>query len=179
MNEKSVFILFPHHLFKQTELLNKANEVVLLEEHLFFTQYKFHKQKILFHRASMKYYSDYLRSSGINAKYVEATDPLHHVRDFLKEMSRNGIKQIYSYEVCDDWLMTRMQKSCSDYGLTLTLFDTPLFLNSNQEIEDYFPSTKKFLHADFYIQQRKKLSILVDQNQSLLEESGVLMPKID
>lgn len=164
MIKNSVFIIFPHQLFKQIDLLKRTEQVVLVEEHLYFTQYKFHKQKILLHRASMRYYMDYLTTEGLNTRYIEATTPLHHIEVFLEECYQKGIKEILIFDVCDDWLSRRIQKKCDSCGITLTIFESPLFLNTNQEIESYFDSKKKFLHADFYIQQRKKLSILVDEH---------------
>ena len=53
---KTVNLIFPHQLFIQSELVDNDHEIYLLEEYLFFSQYPFHKQKIAFHRASMKTY---------------------------------------------------------------------------------------------------------------------------
>ena len=58
--EKAANLIFPHQLFEDIELLTNGSEVYLIEEDLFFRQYKFHKQKIAFHRASMKAYQKYL-----------------------------------------------------------------------------------------------------------------------
>jgi len=57
---KTISIIFPHQLFADNPLLDKKRPLFLIEEHLFFTHYKFHKQKILFHRASMKAYAEQL-----------------------------------------------------------------------------------------------------------------------
>ena len=53
---KKCFIVFPNQLFKQTILADSDFQIFLVEEDLFFKQYNFHKQKILFHRSSMKFY---------------------------------------------------------------------------------------------------------------------------
>ena len=60
-----VGILFPHQLFEETFFISKCDTIYLVEEYLFFKQYNFHKQKIAFHRASMKFYEGYLLSKNI------------------------------------------------------------------------------------------------------------------
>ena len=59
-----IFILYPNQLFKN--LANfKDKKVLLIEEPLFFTQYEFHIQKLVLHRASMKFYESYLLKNNI------------------------------------------------------------------------------------------------------------------
>ncbi|MBC7615704.1 MAG: cryptochrome/photolyase family protein, partial [Pedobacter sp.] len=62
-------IVFPHQLFEDNII---ADTIYLVEEELFFNQYNFHKQKIAFHRASMKFYESYLQSKHINVIYIDA-----------------------------------------------------------------------------------------------------------
>ncbi len=49
-----------------------------------------------------------------------------------------------------------------DNHMKLTLFQSPMFLNTRQEIEEWFGVRERFLHQDFYINQRKKMLILLD-----------------
>ena len=57
-------IVLPNQLFEKSPLLLKRNKFFLVEEFLFFKNYKFHKQKLFFHRLSMKKYENYLKSIG-------------------------------------------------------------------------------------------------------------------
>ena len=70
----SVFLIFPHQLFKDISLLKQVECVYLIEEYLYFSQYKFHKQKLVLHRASMKFYENYLQEQDINVKYIQSTN---------------------------------------------------------------------------------------------------------
>ena len=63
---ESISLVFPHQLFFKNPSLDKKRTVYIIEEHLFFNQYNFHKTKITFHRASMKFYEDYLKNEGFN-----------------------------------------------------------------------------------------------------------------
>ncbi len=55
-------VIFPHQLFEQNILASTCDTIYLVEEWLFFKQYNFHKRKISFHRASMKFYESNLQS---------------------------------------------------------------------------------------------------------------------
>ena len=57
---KNCFIILPNQLFKESLFLKRDNTAFIIEEYLFFKQYNFHKQKISFHRATMKFYENYL-----------------------------------------------------------------------------------------------------------------------
>ena len=57
---KNINILFPNQLFKKNPLLEKEGDFLLVEEVLFFQHFKFHVQKLIFHRSSMKFYESYL-----------------------------------------------------------------------------------------------------------------------
>ena len=60
----SVNIIFPNQLFENCEMLDNSNAIYLVEEHLFFRQFQFHKQKLAFHRATMQFYASYLKEKG-------------------------------------------------------------------------------------------------------------------
>ena len=51
-----VLLLFPNQLYREHPALQPARPVALLEEGLFFTQFHFHQQKLVLHRASMRAY---------------------------------------------------------------------------------------------------------------------------
>ena len=70
----SVNIIFPNQLFKKSELINNHKTTYLVEEYLFFKQYSFHKQKILFHRDSMKNYYNYLIKQDLKVIYIDSFD---------------------------------------------------------------------------------------------------------
>ena len=51
-------IVLPNQLFEKSPLFLKRNKIFLVEDFLFFKNYKFHKQKLIFHRLSMKKYEN-------------------------------------------------------------------------------------------------------------------------
>lgn len=158
---KSVFLVFPNQLFKDISLLKHADQVYLIEEYLYFNQYKFHKQKLVLHRASMKYYESYLKENSIKVNYVDAIGQQNDIRVLIDEINAENIA---FYDVCDNWLERRIKQSCIKRNIQITEYATPLFINSKRDLEAYFGNKDKYFHTDFYIQQRKKLQILIEDN---------------
>ena len=76
-------IILPHQLFEKNSILKQNLSIYLVEEPLFFTQYKFHKQKLVFHRASMKAYQNFLEGEGYEVTYIEAKEKMADVRNCL------------------------------------------------------------------------------------------------
>ena len=88
MNE-NLNILFPNQLFENSPLMKNQNESILVEEFLFFNQFKFHKQKILFHRITMKSYQRYLESQDRKVKYIESIEKESDLRNLLENLCVN------------------------------------------------------------------------------------------
>lgn len=162
---KVIFLLFPHQLFKDIEPLKKADEVYLIEEYLFFNQYRFHKQKLVLHRASMKQYQYYLKHSGIEVKYIEAKSKQCDIRNLIQDLQAEGKCTLTYYDVCDNWLEKRIQHTCQSKTIQTNELPTPLFINSKDDLKTYFDNRQKYFQTDFYIQQRKKLNLLIDENK--------------
>jgi deoxyribodipyrimidine photolyase-related protein len=157
-----VGLVFPHQLFKQSPALQNVQKVYLVEEYLFFKQYSFHKQKIVFHRASMKFYESYLASTGLQVEYIDSFNPLSDIRKLIPYLASEGHELINYVDPTDDWLKKRLIKTAEQSGVKLTEFESPLFLNKRAELSEYFTDREKFFQTDFYIAQRKKRGILME-----------------
>ena len=68
----SAAIILPNQLFKQNPILAPNRMVFLVEEWHYFNQYNFHKEKLVLHRASMKFYEQFLKDKGYKVVYIEA-----------------------------------------------------------------------------------------------------------
>jgi deoxyribodipyrimidine photolyase-related protein len=158
-----IHLVFPHQLFKNSPLFEIKSPIYLVEEFLFFNQYPFHKQKIAFHRASMKGYEAFLKSKKLEVHYIDATSDFSDIRKLIPELKIKGIKHIDYIDPVDDWLYKRIENSCVENDITHTVFDSPLFLNTKQELATFFRKDKKKYHqTSFYTEQRKKRNILLE-----------------
>ncbi len=162
---KSVAIIFPHQLFENIAMLAKADAVYIVEECLFFKQYNFHKQKLVFHRASMKFYESYLQENKLLVNYIDSTNSLGDIRKLIPHLAQNGVTQIHYYDTTDNWLEKRIISKSKENNVELHQYSSSLFINTKEENEAYFKDKKKYFQADFYTHQRKKLNILIDENQ--------------
>ncbi|MEN9340673.1 MAG: hypothetical protein RIQ62_1985 [Bacteroidota bacterium] len=158
-------LLFPHQLFEQNLLIEKCETIYIVEEFLYFTQYKFHKRKIAFHRASMKFYESYLQSQQIQVVYIDAYHALSDIRKLIPDLKAKGIDAIEYIDTTDHWLEQRLAKACKDLHIRFNKNPTPAFLNTAKEILDYYADQKRMFQTDFYKQQRLRRNILVDNHQ--------------
>jgi len=163
---KSISLIFPNQLFEEHPALDSNRVVYLIEENLFFKQYNFHKQKLAFHRASLKFYQDYLKKKKKQVVYIESTNELSDIRKLVPHLKKKGIDEIHFTEVVDDWLGKRIVKSAELSGVKIQQFKSPMFLNSINELKEYFEGRKRYSQTDFYIHQRKKLNILIDDDKT-------------
>ena len=153
-------LIFPNQLFENSDLLQASKRITLVEEYLFFKHFNFHKQKILFHRMSMKYYENYLREN-YNTEYIDSTKIESDVRILIKNLS-SEIKKINVYDPNDNWLNKRLKNACRKKAIELRLFKNPLFLLGNEELNPFFRSDKKkFFQTSFYKNQRQEMGLLM------------------
>ena len=160
---KSINLVFPHQLFEDSPLLAGDSHFYIVEEYLFFKQYPFHKQKIAFHRATMKCYADFLRDKKIDVHYIEATESISDLRKLIPHLKSLGIEHINYIDPTDNWLQKRLDKGCIENDISTKVYDSPLFLNTKEENAAFFRSDKKKYHqTTFYTDQRKKRNILME-----------------
>ncbi len=161
---KAATLLFPHQLFKPNPALRAGVPVYLVEEFLFFRQYPFHKNKILLHRASMKYYEEWLLQEGFEVEYIDSADARSDVRQLVADLSKKGCKELLVIDVVDDWLRKRLVQSAQQHQVSVNLIATPNFLNTKESTDSFFSNRKTYFQTDFYTWQRKQRTILLDEH---------------
>ena len=163
---KAVNLLFPHQLFANHELLQSGLPIYLVEEHLFFKEFNFHRIKLAFHRASMKHYENQLKGRGLKVHYVESTDQLSDIRQLIPHLAEQGVTKIHAINPTDNWLEKRLHRSCGEHSVELVEYENPLFINSREALGSFFkPEKKSFFQTSFYKQQRVKHNLLLEGNQ--------------
>lgn len=167
---KSVGILFPHQLFEENPLISACDTIFLVEEWLFFKQYHFHKQKIAFQRASMRFYADYLKKRQREVVYIDSFQELADIRQLIPHLKDIGVSSFTYIDTTDDWLETRIVKTCQSHSIEAKKLASPLFLNASEDLASYFSTKKRMFQTEFYIHQRKQRKILVDANLKPLGE---------
>jgi len=166
---KSVNLLFPHQLFKSHKIYENRLPIYLIEEHLFFKEFNFHKTKLAFHRASMKLHEQYLKSKGIEVTYIDTHHQISDIRELINSLHESGVEQIHFINPTDNWLEKRLKETSTINSIELIEYENPLFINSREELASFFkPEKKSFFQTTFYKQQRIKRNILIeDEDQPL------------
>lgn len=165
-------LVFPNQLFlKHPALKFRPSKVVLVEDSLFFgdSNYpaKFHKQKLWLHRASMKRYESFLREKGISTIYLEYDPEPESLKRHLAKVKK-GLKsspsKLLVVEPTDFILEKRLQRFCKKLNVQIEYLPNPGFLNQPHENSEYRESKKRWFMADFYKFQRRRLDILMDDD---------------
>jgi deoxyribodipyrimidine photolyase-related protein len=149
----NIFIIFPTQLYKSIDTI-KNHDVLLVEEEIYFTKYKFHKLKIAFHRATMKKYESYLLSKNIDVTYFNFYD------DYFKNIKN---KNVYIYDPIDHDLIEKLKMMSKKYKYNLTILESKNFITTQEDLKYYHENLfkNKFYHnSSFYRWQRKNMNIM-------------------
>ena len=159
---KNVTLIFPNQLFKNIEWIDRSSTIFLIEEYLFFRQYNFHKQKLIFHRSSMRFYFDYLLSQGLNVIYIESHQETADITTFFEEYENEKIDIVNIISCDDNYLEKRITNKTKEKSIKLKVHNNQSFLNTKSDLLPFFKNKKsKLFQTSFYIQQRKKWDILI------------------
>lgn len=157
-----VALVFPNQLFAESPLLSACKTFYVIEEFLFFQQYSFHKQKIAYHRATMRWYASYLEEKKKKVVYIESDDKKSDVRQLIASFKKSGIDSFSYIDPTDDWLCKRIASASKKGGISFKEYPQQLFINSKDELADFFNGRVRFFQADFYTHQRVSRNILLD-----------------
>ncbi|RYY49319.1 MAG: cryptochrome/photolyase family protein [Chitinophagaceae bacterium] len=161
---KEVTLLLPHQLYKEHPAVHPQRQCYLVEEWLFFRQYNFHRQKLLLHRASMKYYEDFLRQQRVPVTYIESCDPRNQVRKLIEWLASENVTTVHLADSADNWLQQRINSACNKNGIALRLYPSPAFLNNMDQANAYFDKRSTYFQTDFYRWQRRERQLLLEGN---------------
>ncbi len=166
-------LIFPHQLFAKHPGLDMAPErVVMVEDPLFFgdAQYPltFHKQKLWLHRATMAHYAERLRADGWRVEIEGYRREKGMIARVVSALPKNGVTEIVLADPVDQTAMKRLEKAAKD--LTMTVLDTPGFINSKWDNADWSQGRKRWFMAEYYKFQRRRLNVLMDGDDPVGEQ---------
>lgn len=162
-------LIFPHQLFQDHPAIGETRPVLLVEEELFFKQYQFHQQKIILHRASMKAYEAFLKERGCEVHYIQSTSPESSIKTLVSWLGQKGTKNLHLCDPSDFLLQKRLKSTAAKMGLTVHMYEGPDFLTPVKVASAFFNEKRRYHQTDFYIFQRKRLSLLMDNEGKPLE----------
>ena len=156
-------LVYPHQIFEKNTLLenidSKHDRIFLIEDELYVKQYAFHKLKIELHRKSMNFYKTFLEDTSYSVTIVENLEEIEKLCHPT---------EVFVYDVVDNFLEKKIKKWSEKNAVKLNIFETPMFLTTNAQIQEYLSGQKthkqKYFMKNFYQWQRKRLGILLDED---------------
>lgn len=154
-------LIYPHQLFRDNPALEKGDLVYLIEEPLLFTQFRFHQQKLVLHRASMKWYAEHLKNSGYRVRYINSAE-IAETSGIASILTNDGVSDVKFIAPVDDWLGRRLVESLDKKGISYKKIDSPMFINAASQVAGYFVGRKSYSMAHFYKREREQRDILMN-----------------
>ena len=151
-------IILPNQLFPIKLIQKKIKNIehiYLIEEPRFFTDFKFHKLKIMYSRASMKKYKDNLKITVTYIDYYNVTNSLY------EKLNTN---KTYYFNPIDHALFNKFKKHLNKAHIVngINFLLTPDEIIENKNV---FYKNNKYSHDNFYKFQRQRLDILMKDNK--------------
>ncbi|MHC5213930.1 MAG: cryptochrome/photolyase family protein [Planctomycetota bacterium] len=157
------FIILPNQLFKSLPA-RKTVQVVLVEALGLFLDYRFHKKKLIFHRASLKYYQSFLEQKKYKVHYLDY-QTLSKPTGLGGWLKKKKINQVSLYDPVDKNLETQLKKEFDRAKIVYEFLSCPLFLCQEPDLKNFFSDKEHYSMNSFYISQRKRLEILLDSGK--------------
>lgn len=177
----NIAIVYPNQLFETKYLpydINQIDHFIMVEDPIFFgdgeRNLKFNLLKLIYQRACMKYYEDYLLKKKLDVTYIEWKKQPNLLFKIVKKIFGTN-NNLHIIDPVDRLLEERIDKYSR--GQNIIWYDTPLFLLTDAELESYVngrkkksksksaknTTTKSFYQYSFYIWHRQHSNILLDQ----------------
>lgn len=161
---RTATLVYPHQLFPNAAQTLPASDTFWVEDPLFFQQYRFHRQKLMLHRASMKWHFDHAAiPKGSRKHYVDSTS-LRSSGDLVPILQNHRIQEAHLFDPEDDYLSRRLGAALGKAGISIKVHPSPNFLTPLAEIDRWTEGKKKYFFTNFYIDQRNRLRLLLDDN---------------
>ena len=167
---KQISIIFPNQLFKENPLLKYKCEILMIEDSLFWGNDKNfystnHINKLIFLKASMHSYKEYLEKIGYKVIYAK-NQKNFSTNDYLKKYLNEGYQKINVIKPYDYLIEKRLDKFIRVKNMEINLLESPMFLTKKDLVEEFKNNTKKPLMGRFYENQRRSLNILINDDGS-------------
>ena len=169
MDQNSLLVILGSQLFPVQELKMAQSKNVFMAEDLGLCTYeKHHKLKILMVLTAMREKRDELKKYGFSVDYLDTdhpkfSDPFEEkLNDYL---DNNDVSNIKMFEVEDKVFEKRLKVFAEKKKVPLLFLPSPMFLLKRYECLGLVKTPKNLRMGNFYKEVRKKLDILLENNQ--------------
>ena len=165
-------VILGNQLFPISYIKEIAPKAIYMREDMGLCSYQLHhKHKIILFLSSMRSYRDELIKQKFNVHYEElkTNKSVTYISSLKKYLSNSKSQDVTMFEIEDKWFEKEIINIQKD-GIKITFIDTPMFLVGKKEFVELCPpkkTTPKYRMTDFYIKQRKKMDLLIENNKPI------------
>lgn len=164
-----LIIILCNQLFENPKILENTEDIdiIILYEHpVYFTDFKYHKMKLVMHRATTKYYFDYLEDNYINKVIY-----LDYDIDIFKEIKKHkDIETIKIYNPIDHKIIKEFINISKKINIVLEIINNPGFICTIEDYNEYLKTNKNknpYFHHSFYVWCRRKYDLLMNKDKPI------------
>lgn len=153
-------------LFGNHPALDMDVDFVMVESGFLTSKLKYHKFKLIYILTTMREYWDFLEDKGQQVYYT-TLDQKCDFEEVIKDLvDSKGYSELVICEIADRYFANYITEVCKKLKLKLTILPSTMFLTPKALFKSYVDGKKgkRLLMNDFYIQQRKRLEILIYDN---------------
>jgi deoxyribodipyrimidine photolyase-related protein len=188
----SLLILFPNQLVSVDVLKDvvgsslERTKIILIEHPLYYTRpdgVKFSQLKLVYHRATVRHYMDYLSHAHIQIRVVDVDECLamHDVFSEVIQKYKGVVESVKYIDPVDNLVSEDIANFKPGSGQTITRLASPLFMLTDADLEEY--DTKKGIgskltHAAFYTWHRDRLGLLAGSRTYDTENRSRMPPGV-
>jgi deoxyribodipyrimidine photolyase-related protein len=155
-------IILGNCLFEDHKELDDGKTLFFMkEDKSLCTHFNYHKHKIVLFLSAMRHHRDEIKKTN-KVVYFEFDDKTYEER-LSETLKEHGISKIITYDIEDKFFEERLINFSNKHGLKLDFVDSKSFLTTKNDFKEYLKTNKLFMQY-FYIWQRKRLFILLEDN---------------
>jgi deoxyribodipyrimidine photolyase-related protein len=163
---KKLALIPGHCLFPSHKRLKPDENTIffMAEDYGLCTHFKYHKQKLILFLSAMRSHAEEIKKDFQLAYHQlsEEKKSTSYEDKLLKAINKERVNSIITYDLEDHFFDDRIRSFCKKNDIDLEVVDSPSFITSKSQFEDYLSDVKKpFMHT-FYQRQRKDLNLLVN-----------------
>ena len=167
-NKNNLLVILGNQLFplEYISQLN-INKVYMKEDIELCTYFKHHKMKLTLFLTAMRDYRDLLKKNHFEVHYkpfkLDQKTNSKYIDDLRIFIKKNKINRLYVYDIIDKFFKKKFLTLSNE--VDLTFIPSPMFFLSQEDLKEYGDNNKNLRMVSFYQMMRKKLNILIDENE--------------
>ena len=164
-----LLLILGNQLFPLKNISRFKNDhlIFMAEDYELCTYEKHHKLKILLFLSAMRSYADKLKKNKFKIEYLKI-DSKNFRKNYLDKINKiikaKKISEITTFEIEDKFFEKKIETFIKKKKLIWNKIQSPMFLSSREEFNNYLSKNKKPFMATFYKDKRIKLDVLMKKD---------------